>query len=625
VDGDDGFDVIDVADPRAPVVVGHLDVIVSYTSGVTVSGSYAYVCGYPGGFQVIDIADPKDPQFVGIVATPGAACQVAVSGSYAYVADYGSGLQVIDVSDPHHPFIAHALQMRGFARDVSVSEGYAYVAAAALDQAPFSGLLVVDVTDPTNSHTIGSIATPDWAEGVAISGTTAYVAGHYAGLLAVDIADPAHPRIEGEVRTGCAWDVAVSGTVACVGNTVGYDAGNWALQLIDITGSQDAPIVGSVHLPDQAYGLAVSGTYAYIADRVSGLQVVDFSDAGNPQIVASADLFWSIRVAVSGPYAYVTAGYGPRYLAVVDISNPLNPHVVGSVVLLGWSFGVAVSGHYAYIADAGAGMTVVDIADPYAPVVVANVATPGYADGIAVSGNHAYVAESVGLQIIDIEDPLNPWIVGSTSTGIAGITVQGSYAYATTSQSLQLIDVTNPEAPAIVSTVFMPAPGGGVAVSKGHAYVGSSELTVVDVADPYHPRMVGSCGLGGSVVVAGDDVCVGSLNASFQIARIQCEPGAVAPTVDPGSHLRLAAFPNPTPRQTTLRLLLPSREHVQASVVDVAGRRVRTLLDGVLGSGVHDLRWDGRDDRGRACASGVYLARARTSWETRATRVVLLR
>ena len=43
-------------------------------------------------------------------------------------------------------------------------------------------------------------------------------------------------------------------------------------------------------------------------------------------------------------------------------------------------------------------------------------------------------------------------------------------------------------------------------------------------------------------------------------------------------------------------------------MVDVRGRVVRTLVKGWRPAGAHRAFWDGRDDGGRAVASGVYLA-----------------
>ena len=62
-----------------------------------------------------------------------------------------------------------------------------------------------------------------------------------------------------------------------------------------------------------------------------------------------------------------------------------------------------------------------------------------------------------------------------------------------------------------------------------------------------------------------------------------------------------------------------------ACVYDVAGRKMRTLLDRAVGSGEHEVRWDGTDDRGRCVASGVYFIRVETSDEAGILRVVLIR
>jgi hypothetical protein len=69
------------------------------------------------------------------------------------------------------------------------------------------------------------------------------------------------------------------------------------------------------------------------------------------------------------------------------------------------------------------------------------------------------------------------------------------------------------------------------------------------------------------------------------------------------------AYPNPFNPKTTLAFTLASGAEVELAIVDSQGRRVRILQEGYLGAGEHRRIWDGRDDAGRAGASGVYLAR----------------
>ncbi len=73
---------------------------------------------------------------------------------------------------------------------------------------------------------------------------------------------------------------------------------------------------------------------------------------------------------------------------------------------------------------------------------------------------------------------------------------------------------------------------------------------------------------------------------------------------------RLASVtPNPTADVSTLAFRLAREVAVELAIHDLAGRRVRTLVQGAMGAGVHLARWDGRDESGRAVAPGVYLAR----------------
>ena len=48
--------------------------------------------------------------------------------------------------------------------------------------------------------------------------------------------------------------------------------------------------VGSVDTPGEAYGVDVSGDYAFIADnRVGGLQIIDITDRTSPEIISWVD------------------------------------------------------------------------------------------------------------------------------------------------------------------------------------------------------------------------------------------------------------------------------------------------------------------------------------------------
>jgi hypothetical protein len=83
--------------------------------------------------------------------------------------------------------------------------------------------------------------------------------------------------------------------------------------------------------------------------------------------------------------------------------------------------------------------------------------------------------------------------------------------------------------------------------------------------------------------------------------------------------------PNPFRMATGIELSLAAPGHARVRMFDSGGRLVRTLVDGPLEAGVQPLVWDGRDERGRALAAGVYLVRADFAGERWARRVVLAR
>jgi hypothetical protein len=47
--------------------------------------------------------------------------------------------------------------------------------------------------------------------------------------------------------------------------------------------------VGSLDTEGEAFGVAVSGTYAYVADGNAGLRVIDVTNPQTPTIVGNAD------------------------------------------------------------------------------------------------------------------------------------------------------------------------------------------------------------------------------------------------------------------------------------------------------------------------------------------------
>ncbi len=98
--------------------------------------------------------------------------------------------------------------------------------------------------------------------------------------------------------------------------------------------------------------------------------------------------------------------------------------------------------------------------------------------------------------------------------------------------------------------------------------------------------------------------------APFSPGRaIETPPEPASKTPAMVSTTSLQVWPNPFNTTTHLRFHLPQAASVHLAIYNVQGQRVRTLVDAPLHAGIHQMRWDGRDERGHSAATGPYFAR----------------
>jgi hypothetical protein len=83
--------------------------------------------------------------------------------------------------------------------------------------------------------------------------------------------------------------------------------------------------------------------------------------------------------------------------------------------------------------------------------------------------------------------------------------------------------------------------------------------------------------------------------------------------------------PNPFNPTTAFAFRIPTEGVTTLKVFDVSGRLVRTLVEDRLAAGPHSAAWNGTDDRGRAVASGSYVAVLGAPGVSESRRVVLTR
>ena len=70
-----------------------------------------------------------------------------------------------------------------------------------------------------------------------------------------------------------------------------------------------------------------------------------------------------------------------------------------------------------------------------------------------------------------------------------------------------------------------------------------------------------------------------------------------------------APYPNPSSGDTRLRFAVASEERVEVAIIDVTGRQVASVFDGVVSPGTHEVVWSGDGANGEPLPSGIYYAR----------------
>jgi flagellar hook assembly protein FlgD len=71
-------------------------------------------------------------------------------------------------------------------------------------------------------------------------------------------------------------------------------------------------------------------------------------------------------------------------------------------------------------------------------------------------------------------------------------------------------------------------------------------------------------------------------------------------------------YPNPVNNETKIIFSLKKTEKVTIKVYNLKGALVRTLIDGYINEGAHNILWDGKTDNGIGASSGIYFIRMET-------------
>jgi hypothetical protein len=83
--------------------------------------------------------------------------------------------------------------------------------------------------------------------------------------------------------------------------------------------------------------------------------------------------------------------------------------------------------------------------------------------------------------------------------------------------------------------------------------------------------------------------------------------------------------PNPFASETKINFRIVETSHVVMDVYNIAGQRVKTLVNGEYRPGYYSIGWNGKDENNKMLTSGLYLCQLRSGNNVQVKKMNLIR
>jgi hypothetical protein len=295
---------------------------------------------------------------------------------------------------------------------------------------------------------------------VAVLGNLLGVITDRGKLLAVDVSQPLAPVFKAVVDVSlCADCVGVSTTGS--GLVIGASAAGLRTASLPDLKELGSDYPNSLTTPLDYEQLVVSGNIAYVADWYYGLRIYDVSNPAKPtelgKLGGGVVGPYFLAIAYSAGRVYLGKRTNGGQLAVVDVSDPNHPTLLGSITTDG-TLGLAVRGSLVYVADAASGtkggLKIFDVSNPASIKLVGVYTQCTLAQSVAVAGRVAVVGCSDGYHFVDVFFPnamvqRAKWAPKSPGSG-AAVSISGTRAYLGHADGVTVVDFTDPLTPKVL-------------------------------------------------------------------------------------------------------------------------------------------------------------------------------
>ncbi|AKS43041.1 putative Ig domain-containing protein [Wenzhouxiangella marina] len=495
-----GLAVLDISDPDTPTWVANSDGAVSnFVFDVALRGNHAYLGQDNDGIQIVDISNPATPTVVAERTASTGAGQLTLDGNRLYVARGANGFEILDLSNPTAPALLGSIGLSGFLYEVVAMPGDRVAVANNVD-----GTVLFDISTPATPVELGNYGfSPFRLVPVGNSVFTIHGSSVSPIVRLVDFQDPGTPVETAQiVFNDRSRAVSVGPDHVLVANS------DFGVVMLDTTNPVAPILVDTLDIGFEARRIGHLGGYGIASTSYSGEIAIIDPIPGAPALVNTLDnSFQSNDLVGVGSLLYVASGqFGG--LRIHDLSNPMSPTLVGSLVPAGQTvWQIAVAGTTAYSGYSNdTDLLVIDVSNPALPVTIGSPhALPSGTVDIAASGSHVFVGTQLdGVRILE-HDGLGGLTevadIGVSPAVVTGVSIDGDRLYISAGvfSGLLIYDISDPASPVFVEQYNtagdgegVDALGGVIAMAEGES--GVTTLGCDPAANNQPPVAVGTIG-----------------------------------------------------------------------------------------------------------------------------------
>ncbi|MBZ0264865.1 hypothetical protein K8I28_09360, partial [bacterium] len=400
--GQDGLVILNVSIPAVPHFLSRL-IFAGLPDDVEVSGDYAYVTVDNDGLYVVDISDPATPEQVGNLTELGNTHRIHIQGNLAFITLlYEEQIAVVDLSTPWAPTLEAFYEVEFYASDISVDQNLA------IDVTLRGNISFRDISDFGDVNQLGFLVFPPFdphSMDIDRERNIAVTADGYFGIQFISYDDPANPQLLADIDTNLdrfqGVDVKPELAYFCTAGSPSepfYEAGQLTY---DYTDPENPLLVGAYRSYGRLIDIELRDNIAFLLDEKVGLRSVDISDPGMLTELDSIRISgraWDFQIHEGYAWVGMQPPMGDPYIQVVDISNPENMELLGSIPIPTTPTYMSYDNGFLAVARRDAGVMLFNVRNPIQPVLSDSYETQSEAEVVLLAGELLYtVDESNGL------------------------------------------------------------------------------------------------------------------------------------------------------------------------------------------------------------------------------------